>query len=838
MNPAKTSKAIAAAVLLSTALIAPGVSLAAGDANQASCPEATESSPGFRTTLPDCRAYELMTPPYKEGGVVQLRNPAAVAADGDAVIIGAGGAFASAGNYWFGEAGENLVAYRLSRTAAGWQTAVLTPPASTFTHSILEAAAPEHLETTLWEAGTTQFIGQYDLYLRDASGAFNRVGSTSPPDLDGQEEEGGFHSFVGASRDLTHILAGVTAFDLNQLALHKGHSDLWPGDTSFPGSRSLYEYTYLGHAVTEPKLVGVKNQAALASNTEAQLISDCGTILGSAVSQFNAVSEDGQRVFFTALHDNENGSTCAQPDVTELYARVGGATTVALSQPSPTDCEVCNTTTGRSDVSFEGAAADGQRVFFSTDQSLIPGQEGDNIYEYNFGAPSASAGHPDGKISLVSAGATNPEVQGFVSISQDGSHLYFVAKGVLAGPNAEGHEAQAGADNLYVYEDDAASASGHRVAFVGTLLTEAEELELRPQEEEEQVKVAELASKAGLAAFEEELSHGVSFVEALHIAQTVESRQTELLMGSMGPSGTLAADREAWKHVGATAQATPTGEHLAFLSSARLTPDDSAKVPQLFEYDAANESLRRISIGQGATFANNGNVSTFQDAPQLPPQSLEIASPTVAQSHLAISSDGQVIAFTSAAGLVPQARSGAPSVYEYRDGDVHLLSDGQDTSDTSKSPSVRLFGIDALATDAFFTTAEPLVAPAQNGQQALYDARTDGGFPEATTSPPCSGEACRGDFGATPQLPAPASATQTGGDNVAPQPPSPTPHPPAPPSRAQRLAKALRMCRTQHNRKKPKRRCEGQAKRRYGPVTGKRTSNAHHARVGSHGGSR
>src|ERR1700733_1651103 len=81
-------------------LIAPGLALAAGDANEAQCEVATEASPGYRSYLPDCRAYELVTPPYKEGGVV-LDEPGAVAASGSRVVLGAGGAFSGAGNYWY-----------------------------------------------------------------------------------------------------------------------------------------------------------------------------------------------------------------------------------------------------------------------------------------------------------------------------------------------------------------------------------------------------------------------------------------------------------------------------------------------------------------------------------------------------------------------------------------------------------------------------------------------------------------------------------------------------------------------------------------------------------------
>ncbi len=45
----------------------PSSALASGDATSAECPAETEASPGFRAFMPDCRAYEMVTPPY-EGG--------------------------------------------------------------------------------------------------------------------------------------------------------------------------------------------------------------------------------------------------------------------------------------------------------------------------------------------------------------------------------------------------------------------------------------------------------------------------------------------------------------------------------------------------------------------------------------------------------------------------------------------------------------------------------------------------------------------------------------------------------------------------------------------------
>ncbi len=54
-------------------------------------------------------------------------------------------------------------------------------------------------------------------------------------------------------------------------------------------------------------------------------------------------------------------------------------------------------------------------------------------------------------------------VQGMLGISSDGSYAYFVAKGVLAGENVEGHAPSAGKDNLYEWHE------GVPVAYIANL---------------------------------------------------------------------------------------------------------------------------------------------------------------------------------------------------------------------------------------------------------------------------------------------------------------------------------------------------------------------------------
>jgi hypothetical protein len=420
-----------------------GSALAAGDASEAGC--ANEALVGFQVSLPACRAYEMVSPAFKDATRDVLQW---VSRDGSRVIGRATGAFA-------GGESNVLGSYYVSvRSQSGWVTSAIGPPASLFTFNDFFTASAD-LGRTLWGLHTpAQSIYAEDLYVREADGSFVKVGPMVPPVEAAGPPAGGYPLIVngvvyaGASADLSHAL-----FQL------RGGGALWPGDTTSDSARfTLYEYVGTGNK--QPHLVGVDAQGGV--------ISDCGTELGSWTGdKYNAVSASGETLFFTAQghSDNECNAAVAAPEVSELYARLNGIETVAVSEPSSRQCNTCDETV-KMPAEFAGASEDGSKVFFLTEQELLSGDSTMNLYEYDFGNPSGK------KVVRVSVGSQAPEVQGVARVSEDGSHVYFVARSVLTeGQNRAGEAPVAGGDNLYVFERDATYPAGH-VAFIVTLSEE------------------------------------------------------------------------------------------------------------------------------------------------------------------------------------------------------------------------------------------------------------------------------------------------------------------------------------------------------------------------------
>jgi hypothetical protein len=756
--------------------------------------------------LPDCRAYEQVSPVYKAGYAPAIAG----AADGSRVLMESLGRFAGAeGN--FGVEGSD---YESMRTGSGWVTKALNPSASLFPMANYTDTSAD-LRRTLWVAHTTtQSIDENDLYLREPGGSFVLIGPelpssafTGPP---GPERgDPGNIKYVGAASDLSRVLFMVDPTELGT------ESNSWPGDTTLArvGRSALYEYAGTGNS--EPTLVAVRNEGRPRTNQEAQPITQCGAGLGAYTfeegieivgSMYNAVSssstDNSGTVFFTANAGGcgRIGSQGVGPSVYELYLRRDESRTVAISEPSLSvpgrECtNVCkedeNEENGhkRSPGTFRGASQDGSKVFFTTKQPLLNSAvagsgEGLDLYE----AQIERGG--EAKVTRLVQVSHSPtaepaSVLGVARISEDGSHVYFVATGVLTpDANGKGEVAVSGAANLYVFNTATNVAS-----FVASLSGEDSE-----------------------------------------DWQTPDSRPV---------------------------QATPDGRFLVFSSHADLTPDDKSGVSQIFEYDALTGKLVRVSVGQKAAsgflcpateqveegYNCNGNTMTPEYAPEINSPSFSISDiATQAASQLSISSDGATIVFASANALAPQAINSlaglCTNVYEYRSsggnidsGNVFLVSDGHDVSRSRRECGSRFYNMDPSASDIFFVSTDQLVAQDTDTQRDVYDARVGGGFPAPSVPPACEGEGCQGATAAPRVFGAPSSATFNAPGNLTPPTPVPVKPKTAAQVRAQKLAKALKACRTKHNRQRRKA-CERQARKRYGSTKAKKASHTTTTRKG------
>jgi hypothetical protein len=669
---------------------------------------------GASAALPDCRAYEMVTPVFKNSGDVTnesaiVSNSPKVSSTGQSLMIWSTASFAGT----MGNTSDSGSPYLLSRTPAGWVTTPLELPGSEY----LTAAGISGAEfgwaldgrTGVLQARRVSSPGNtVDAYRVSADGSIVDVGSMLPPTAPAASiatlaDSAGLVT-RGVSADGSHVFFGISEMR-------------WPFDESGAGWPSLYEYAGTGN--TQPLLVGV--------DSSGKLISACGTMLGGVgaapeINRYtptemnhNAISADGRTVFFTATKP-EYACGAHSPAVNEVYARIDNglpdAHTVAISEPTKEDCEQCNTTNGLGLAKFEGASADGSKVFFSTHQALLGSDNTQNIYEYDFNAPAGhrivrvSGGDP--VLSNVTAGVAGEPVQ----ISEDGSHVYFVATGVLTRtPNSQGQLAQQGASNLYVFERDARYPEGN-TAFI-----------------------------AALAPGDGDLVIRVTLVS--------------------GPTP-LGADT------------TPDGRFLVFRSAGDLTPDDTSSVYQIFEYDSLTGRLVRVSIGQDG-FKDNGNTNVYPAEIPSPREAFKTprmpSDPRDYWSHMAVSADGAYVFFTSRDALAPgaleeQAHKGyeeeltydyGPNVYEYHDGNVYLIAKATKTGQP-------LIGTDASGQDVFIATTEQLVGQDTDTNGDIYDARMGGGFPAPVTAPGCTGDACQGPLGGAPVLLSPGSEFQAGGN--------------------------------------------------------------------------
>ncbi len=763
----------------------------------------------YDMALPECRAYEMVSPLDKEahnafgpGYVPSIP----VSPDGSAVGWNSVGDYADPGNYLLSLGPNNP--YLAQRTPSGWITRSGYAPAS-----IVEYAGNVSTDPS-WGVFSPDLSDEISCgadgpnlacAVREPSGSW--LGTPGYATTSGANLFSGF-GILGASSDLSNVVLQPETGE-HLLPSDASSASHCSGLNAF-SCGALYELSGLGTESPELQLVDVDNNGSMIGPESLTAIGAVPGVEGG--TSYQAMSVDGSTIYFTATPtaSNDFGSST---NVQTIFARVDGSSTVDISNPSPSQCTRCTQEAeeGKPESSeakpaiFQGASADGSKVFFTTSQQLVNADtdETSDLYEYDSEKPAGQ------RIVQVSGGGAGDLTPGaganggdIVSISEDGSHVYFVAEGVLTTlPNSLGQTAIKGSRNLYAFDTET-----NQTKFVATL-----------------------SSLDGILTGERTAGRGAS--------------------GS---------------HFDRLAQTTPDGRYLVFDSFAKLIttgPEaDTSGAQQVYRYDFQTGNLARISISHEG-FGDNGNTPGLNALIEPKPISEEGggggsgALPTINDINRAITDDGSAVVFMTAEqlqggvtnrGTTPSCEGYASSpdeaassvgcqLYVWHEcagahctdgeaGVTSLISDGQGPAEEGVA------AISGTGSDIFFETSSELVGQDTDELGDIYDARVDGGFPAPTPEPSCSGEACQGSPSSLPSFGSSGTSSFTGGGNLTPGPitfPPPTESKPRPLTRAQKLANALKQCKKdkskKDNSKKKRLSCEKSAKAKYGVKTKAKT---------------
>jgi hypothetical protein len=485
-------------------------------------------------------------------------------------------------------------------------------------------------------------------------------------------------------------------------------------------------------------------------------------------------------------------------------------------------CEVCR-------AQFQAASGDGSKVFFLDPQRLTkdstalapleaslsePGKR--DLYECEV---TEEAGNPACKLKDLTVEkhlGEHAAVQGvMLGAGDDGSYVYFVANGVLAPGAAPGHcvdrenVAEAGPPgatcNLYT-EHYEAGAKEWKTTFIATLSNEDargwEELTNTPKLKQVDSRVSPnghylaFMSQLPLTGYNNTDRNSGLPDEEVFLYNAIANR---LVCASCNPSGAPPVGvfdngvkkGEAGKGLLVDRSASWSGHSLA------------GSIPGWAAVDEERASYQsRYLTDNGRLYFNS------------PDELVRLEAPNTGANH------------------------GVENVYQYEPqglgscetspGCVALISSG-----TAKEESAFL-DASASGNDVFFLTSAQLAPQDQDGAFDVYDARVCN-TPEASSCllppppppVPCNEtpeHPCKAPSAPPPGFGAPPSATSSGPGNVSRQETLPfTVKKPPAPTRAQLLAKALKSCKKQ-KQKKRRVACERSARKRYGAKKAKKSA--------------
>ena len=697
----------------------------------------------YAEALGECRAYEVVSPLDKQGHNIELLST--VAANGNAVGFTSQGGFSEPENFYEeGAVVQNSYVARRETSncpggaAACWVTISAAPPAGFVEIPNLGAPLQSDFSPDLRSAEVgcgLPVAGDYACAVRRANGSWAFTNQYWP--VEGMTSfKSDLEADVGESEDLSRIF------------IMPGIRLMQQDHTQEGGIYELSGLQALAAGTGKPQLRLVNMDAGhdlRLGTSESPLLGNSAINVEGSASE--AVSRSGEVVLFTADPFGTEGPAtifarvpCSSgPNceslIIEGHAVPGsGRETVTVSSP---ECEgLCTSETPRPAV-FEGASSDGSKVFFTTEQELLPSDRDDknDLYEAELtpGGGRALKLLSYGEAEAGTTQGNGAEVRGTVRISEDGSHVYFVASGVLTTvKNSFGAAPLAGQDNLYVAD----TVTG-KVGFIATL----------------------------------------------------PAKDGTLWGEGCGTPGCDNGHRHA--------QTTPDGRDLIFETHARLDSKDAngckgtiegaveiCSAEAVYRYDAQAGQLTWISHTAGVAAVNEA-----KNAEIAPPEGIKGSMADYSDTNRSMSGcpqpagggpvegcaspgehDGEDVVFTTSEALAPSDADHAEDVYLWHcaspcqgEGTVSLISAG------AKGTQASAGALSASGEDVFFTTAAGLVPQDTDQLKDVYDARVGGGI-AAPPAASCNGEECQGRLLAEGLFPTPGSSIFDSGQNVEPPP--------------------------------------------------------------------
>lgn len=692
-------------------------------------------------TLPDARRWELVSPPNKLGANLEPIGLGVVQASpsGDAIsyaanapteplppgnansvqILSSRGSIAwvsrdinTAHDAAVGKSVSTSTGREVGFFSADLSRALVQPMGATLTASLsVEASAQTPFLRTNFSPGhPTEFClaACYRPLVTGAEGFANVPPGTEfggevacPP---GSEVCG--PRILGASSDASHVVI------LSGPPLVEGA----------PGG-GLYEWSE-----GELRLVSVLPSGGVPS-------ANSGVLFGSESSRQdarNAISPDGSRIVWA-----EGGDTGSK---NHLYLR-------ETSREETLQLDLAKSGSGKGTVSpqFQTASADDSRIFFTDEQQLTSdsgaSQKKPDLYECE--VVEGEGGELECNLTDLSpeSSGESGEVLGVPGASDDGSSVYFIAKGALTGTEENEHheKAQGGKPNLYLRR-------GGTTSFIAVLSSEDSPDWAKPG--------PGLDSVTNLASLTARVSPNGRWLAFM---------SQRPLSGYDNRDGVSAAtDQEVFLYDAAPGPGQPA----LLCASCRPSGARPHGVPffELSFFTGGLGPVGPISGLEGQTIAAS--------IPGWTPY-----SENRARYQSRYLSDSGRLFFNSSDALVPRDSNGTGDVYEYEPPGVgdcttespsFAASNGGCisliTSGTSKDESAFLDASES-GDDVFFLTKSQLTHRDIDTALDVYDASVGGGEEEPIAPPLCEGDGCQ--LPATPPNdPTPGSLSFHGAGNV------------------------------------------------------------------------